>query len=62
MNEEILHLEGISTNYSDNLNLSNVSINLFKNELLGILGLYNSGTSTIAHILTGSEQPSVGNI
>ena len=62
MNEEILHLEGISTNFSDNLNLSNVSINLFKNELLGILGLYNSGTSTIAHILTGSEQASEGNI
>lgn len=62
MIEEVLSIMGISFVKDNNHILNNVSFNLYKGEMLGIIGINGVGKSTLAKILAGLEQPDSGKI
>ena len=58
--EQILKLEKISMFYNKRQILNNLSLNINKQEILGMLGPNGVGKSTIFHIITGLKDPSFG--
>jgi D-xylose transport system ATP-binding protein len=50
----ILHMEGITKRFSGTIALNEVSIALYDNEILGIMGENGAGKSTLMKILSGS--------
>ena len=47
---------------SNNFEISDVKLNIFKGEKIGIIGASGSGKSTLTEILTGISKPTEGNI
>lgn len=62
MNEEIIRLQHIYKSYLDTEVLHDVNINLFKGEVLGLIGGNGAGKSTIVGILTGECLKKYGDI
>ena len=60
--EQILKLEKISMFYNKRQILNNLSLNINKQEILGMLGPNGVGKSTIFHIITGLKDPSFGKV
>jgi ABC-2 type transport system ATP-binding protein len=49
----LIHVQGLTKRYGDKLALDNVSFNVQRGEVLGLLGLNGAGKSTTMNILTG---------
>jgi ABC-type sugar transport system, ATPase component len=62
MKNEILRMEHITKEYGGQQVLSNVNLNLFESEVLGIWGLNGAGKTTLMNILCGSCQNYLGTI
>lgn len=60
--ETILKVEGISKNFGSVTALNNVSFEIYKNEIVGLVGDNGAGKSTLIKILSGNFQPDKGNI
>ena len=49
----MIHVQGLTKRYGDKLALDNVSFDVRRGEVLGLLGLNGAGKSTVMNILTG---------
>lgn len=58
----IVAISGVSYSYPGQSALTDVSINAYKNELVGILGPNGSGKSTLFRILSSLQLPSEGRV
>ena len=56
----MLKIENLSYAYSDTMVLNNVSFEIKKNEIVGLLGLSGSGKTTLLKILSGLLKPNQG--
>ena len=61
-NNNLLKIENISRNYAGTAALKNVSMEVRKGEILGLIGENGAGKSTLLRIIAGVEQPDGGNI
>lgn len=62
MAEELVRMENINKFFGRVQALSDVSLNVSKNEIVGLLGDNGAGKSTLIKILSGALQPDTGNI
>ncbi|GEM_PF-554565 len=62
MRKEIIRASHLRKRYEDSLILKDFNINLYEGEVMGIIGLHDSGKSTVLNILSGKEAPSEGSI
>ena len=60
--ESIIKLDKISMFYNKRQILNNLNLNIFRQEVLGMLGPNGVGKSTIFHIITGLKDPSFGKV
>ncbi len=60
--EEVLRVQHLNKNYYGNRVLNNININLFRGEILGIVGGNGAGKSTLAKILAGETHYDSGDI
>jgi ABC-2 type transport system ATP-binding protein len=58
----MLRVENLSKGYGDFFALKSVSFDLYKGEILGLIGENGAGKSTIINILSGLIEPSSGEI
>ena len=61
-NESKLRLEKISLKYGNNIILDNLSLELHKGQILGLLGANGAGKSTIFNLIIGLISPDFGSI
>ncbi|CUX65242.1 Ribose ABC transporter, ATP-binding protein [Agrobacterium tumefaciens str. Kerr 14] len=59
---DVLKIANVSKSYPGVQALSNVSVNLQANEVLGLIGQNGSGKSTLLKIMAGLEQPDEGHV
>ena len=63
MRKEILSIRSLSFEYKKNVEIfSNISLNLYEGEILGILGSSGIGKSSLLRLITGLEKPKTGEI
>lgn len=62
MQEKIIKLEGLSKKYGSITALKNVSLEVHKGEVLGLLGPNGSGKTTMINILLGLIKPTKGSV
>lgn len=62
MNEVILKLDGISKQYGDIKALDNISLSLFRGEILGLFGKNGSGKSTLLNIAALARPADEGSV
>ena len=62
MNDTILKMQGISKFYGGIKALEKVDFELYRGEILCLLGEYGAGKSTLMKILSGVIEPSEGEI
>ena len=62
MREEILRMEHISKRYGNAVALDDFHLNLYKGEVIGIIGLSASGKTTIVEVASGRERVDSGAI
>lgn len=60
--ENILTISSLSKKYGDLLVLDNVSLDVKKGDIYGILGLSGAGKSTLVRCINGLELPDIGEI
>ncbi len=60
--ESIIKLDKVSMFYNKRQILNNLNLNIFRQEVLGMLGPNGVGKSTIFHIITGLKDPSFGKV
>ncbi|WP_050614241.1 ABC transporter ATP-binding protein [Bacillus testis] len=58
----LLEIEGLSGGYTKNLVLNNVSFNVDRGELVGLIGLNGAGKSTTIKHIIGTMEPKKGTI
>lgn len=56
----MLKAENLSYKFSDKFSLKNISLEVMKGEVLGIIGLSGSGKTTLLHLLAGLKEPKTG--
>lgn len=62
MSETILRVEGLNKNFGGVVAIVNVSFEVNKGELLGIIGPNGSGKTTLVNLLTGFVKPDSGRV
>lgn len=62
MKTEILRIQNLNMKRSSGCDLKNICINLYEGEVLGIVGVHNSGKSFLFDFLTGAEDAESGRI
>ncbi len=63
MSKEILSIKSLSFEYKKNVEIfSNISLNLYEGEILGVLGSSGIGKSSLLRLITGLEKPKTGEI
>lgn len=60
--EDIIQIKGVSKTYRNKRALDNLSLNIKKGGIVGILGPNGSGKTTLIKILTGLLRPSKGEV
>ncbi|MCY1152635.1 MAG: sugar ABC transporter ATP-binding protein [Pleomorphochaeta sp.] len=60
--ENILTINGLTKQYPGTLALSDVSININKGEIIGLVGENGAGKSTLLKLIMGLEQPTKGDM
>lgn len=60
--ENIIEIEGLNTWYGDRQILSNISLNVFRKEIMVIMGHSGSGKSTLLRHMIGLDKPESGSI
>lgn len=60
--KEILKAEKINKSFGDNYVLKDISISLYKGEIISLLGVSGSGKTTLFNILSGIYKPDSGNV
>ena len=60
--QALLKLDKISMFYNKRQILNDLSLSIYKQEVLGMLGPNGVGKSTIFHIITGLKDPSYGKV
>ena len=60
--ESILKVEGLTKNFGGLTAVSNVNMDIKKNELIGLIGPNGAGKTTFFNLITGVYKPSEGNI
>ena len=59
---EVLKLDRITKDFKGLRALDNVDIDVYENEILGLVGPNGSGKTTLVNVITGFLQPTEGNI
>jgi ATP-binding cassette ChvD family protein len=62
LGERVIDLKNVSKAYGDNLLMSNISLSIPPNAIVGIIGPNGAGKTTLFRMITGSEKPDVGEI
>lgn len=62
MNKEIINVENLTFEYTDNAILKNVNFKLYKGDFLGIIGANGAGKSTLIKLILGLLTPDSGKI
>lgn len=62
VDNEILRVENVSKSFNGNVALSDISLNLHRGEVLGLVGDNGAGKSTLIKILSGFQAPDSGQI
>ncbi len=62
MRKEIIRASHLRKSYEDFQVLKDFNMNLYEGEVMGIIGLHDSGKSTVLNILSGKEAPTEGSI
>ncbi|MGQ9777857.1 MAG: ABC transporter ATP-binding protein [Thermodesulfobacteriota bacterium] len=62
MGETILKVEGLNKNFGGVAAVVNISFEIWKGELLGIIGPNGSGKTTLVNLLTGFVKPDSGRV
>ena len=59
---KLVELENVSKTYPNKKVLSNISLDIYENQVIAILGGNGTGKSTILQIIAGLERPSSGKV
>jgi ATPase subunit of ABC transporter with duplicated ATPase domains len=62
LGERVIDLKNVSKGYGDNLLMSNISLSIPPNAIVGIIGPNGAGKTTLFRMITGSEKPDAGEI
>lgn len=62
MNNEVINVENLTFEYTDNAILKNVNFKLYKGDFLGIIGANGAGKSTLIKLILGLLTPDSGKI
>ncbi len=62
MNNVVIDIKDVSFNYGDVVVLDNVSLQIFQDEFIGIIGPNASGKSTLLKLILGLLKPDIGSI
>jgi spermidine/putrescine transport system ATP-binding protein len=62
MTDILISIENLSKSYSNNKVLNNISLDVYSGEFLTLLGPSGCGKTTLLRLISGFEQPDVGNI
>ncbi|MEE9410344.1 MAG: ATP-binding cassette domain-containing protein [Candidatus Heimdallarchaeota archaeon] len=60
--EKVVNIENLSYEYTDYFQLSDISISLYKGEIIGLIGENGSGKTTMIKLLCGLLKPKKGKI
>jgi energy-dependent translational throttle protein EttA len=62
LGEVVIKAEGIKKAYGDNLLFENLSFNLPRGGIVGVIGANGAGKTTMFRLITGQEKPDGGNL
>ena len=62
LGQKVINLEKISKSYGDKILLSELSFSLPPGGIIGVIGAYGAGKSTLFRMITGLENPDMGSI
>jgi ATP-binding cassette ChvD family protein len=62
LGERVIELKSVSKAYGDTLLMSNISLSIPPNAIVGIIGPNGAGKTTLFRMITGSEKPDAGEI
>ena len=62
LGDKVIELQNVTKSFGDRVLFENVSIDIPKNAIVGIIGPIGVGKSTLFKIMTGREQPDAGEV
>jgi len=62
MNDTLIHIQNVSAGYDGKIVLENISLSIYKNDFLGIIGPNGGGKTTLIKVILGLIKPYSGDI
>lgn len=62
LGDVVIHLDGVSKAYGDNLLYEDLSVDIPPGAIVGIIGANGAGKSTLFRMIVGQEQPDAGGV
>lgn len=59
---KIIEVNSVTAGYEDNVVLSNINLNIYKNDFIGVIGPNGGGKTTFLKLLLGLIKPMKGNV